>query len=149
MKRLLVSLSFLTFACSAPQKNNSDRSEGGGDVNSQNIESDDESNIETIPLLKNPPPGTVLRLPDSFALTQVYERVFSRRSNNNFGIACTFDDLAWCNKNMFTKDESMTMGTLYIPFVINMVGQKGSTINYLRSLRSGLFRECSAMVNTE
>lgn len=100
--------------------------------------------------------GSAMRLLDGRALTVIYNRVFPRRAygfehcKNN-----RFPELTDCTASVFEPQERPFVGTvdIYTPQFNrgpqNIRQAEDLTLNYTRTLRVALSRECDAMVNRE
>lgn len=106
-----------------------------------------------------PSPGSAMRLIDGNALSQIYARVFPLRSYG-FEI-CKKDDvkkyrsITDCSDSLFTNDERPFVGTMGLNTpdlnrgTQNLRLPEDLTLNYMRTLRVGLSRECEARVAIE
>ncbi|MBC7533163.1 MAG: hypothetical protein H7318_16450 [Oligoflexus sp.] len=103
--------------------------------------------------------GSQMRFLDGKALTAFYSNIFTKRS---YGFEfCNVADLknlpaeaSACTDTIFTAAESPSMGS----FDLNNTPQRGSqnvtpplnlTLNYMKTLRAGLARECNVLVALE
>lgn len=106
-----------------------------------------------------PSPGSAMRLLDGAALSIVYKRVFPLRSYG-FEI-CRRDEIKKyrgitdCSESIFEMDERAFVGTkgLNTPDLNrgfqNLRLPEDLTLNYMRTLRAGLSRECEARMILE
>ncbi len=111
------------------------------------------------PITYSPSPGSAMRLMDGRALTLTYQRIFPQRDygfeicKGNSGNA--FRELSDCSDTMFTPEERPFVGTvdIYTPRLNrgpqNLRQPEDLTLNYMRTLRVGLSRECDALVIRE
>lgn len=101
-------------------------------------------------LLKLAPAGVQFRLASAIGLDQVYSRVFLRRANGNYGAACSVFNPHDCKDSLFTDTEARDLSTLILSRGIQEFKSPSNfTLNYTRSLRAMLLRECRFMVVTE
>ncbi len=158
---LLVTGLFLN-ACSSdrPSRGRDGASAGGGGAAGNDSKTGDgtkDGGVSTDPL-----PGVVflrgsaMRLLDGRALTIIYSRVFPPRAygfehcKNN-----RFPEITDCTESVFEPNERPFMGTidLYTPQFSrgpqNLRQAEDLTLNYTRTLRVALSRECDAFVNRE
>ncbi|RYZ59360.1 MAG: hypothetical protein EOP07_04240 [Proteobacteria bacterium] len=111
---------------------------------------------EESPLNIRPEAGSNLRFADGHALTKIYTRIFPKRSygfeqcrNNNYAYRSD------CQDTMFAPDERGFMGMidLHSPRFgrgpQNIRRPEDMTLNYTRSLRVALGRECENLVKNE
>jgi len=141
---LLLGLAVLLYQCSPSRV---DKRE----MNAPPIIQDDpsmEDSIAEIPLLQLPASGSQMRFLDAIALTDVYSRVFSKDANNRWK-GCG-NDVQWCQKSIFNKDEARFLGTFsLLDGVDSFRVKKDFTLNYTRNLRAMLYRECRNLVEIE
>ncbi|RYZ51604.1 MAG: hypothetical protein EOP07_21070, partial [Proteobacteria bacterium] len=122
--------------------------EGGGVIGGEN---------SGVPITYAPSPGSAMRLVDGRALTLIYQRIFPKR-DYGFEICkgnANFKELSDCSESMFTPDERPFVGTvdIYTPRLNrgpqNLRQPEDLTLNYMRTVRVGLSRECEALVVRE
>lgn len=101
------------------------------------------------------PEGSAMSFLDSKALTLVYSRIFKKSSVGwRHCVSSKPTDILACD-DVFSPDERSTLGSfdIYNPAMgrgehnINRVSNV--SLNYVRSLRAGLSRECGNLVTTE
>jgi hypothetical protein len=122
--------------------------EGGGVIGGEN---------SAVPITYAPSPGSAMRLIDGRALTIIYQRIFPAR-DYGFEICkgnANFRELSDCSESMFTPDERPFVGTIdiFTPRLNrgpqNLRQPEDLTLNYMRTVRVGLSRECEALVTRE
>lgn len=111
---------------------------------------------ESMPPALTYSPGSAMRLLDGRALTKIYNRVFPKRSygyeqcRNN-----RYLEIGDCHDSIWEPQERTFVGTidLYTPDFgrgpQNIRQAEDLTLNYMRTIRVGLSRECENLVNRE
>jgi hypothetical protein len=146
-------------ACSSENKSN-DRTQTSIDAISEITEESSSAeeikekdkiyNIAPIPLSKNPATGAQFRLVSPTGLDEIYARVFKRQASGHFVYACPAYDIFECKDSFFTNPEAIAMGGSYLTRnIANFKQPDNLTLNYLRSLRAMLRRECTSLVRRE
>jgi hypothetical protein len=159
MRRLIVLLAiFQMVACSSSKsdhRGDADAEEEGtitesgayADPTDQTIRPDGSTNLA---LVKKAPSGAKMRLLSASALNRLYKRVFDVRPNGDYGAACSIFSTLDCQANFFTNAELKDLKSMNLTrLVANFTEPDSFTLNYLRSLRAMLSRECLVLVNKE
>ena len=110
---------------------------------------------EELPLSLVVGKGTDMRFLDGKALTAYYSHIFPKRGYGYEHCANRLpDEASGCDDSIFEIAEGSAMGS----FGINLRSNRGTqnvkaphnlTLNYMRTLRAALSRECSYLVRTE
>ncbi len=141
---LLIVLAVGLFQCSPSREDKREKAENPVNADAPAMDNP----VAEIPLLQLPASGTQMRFLDAIALTEVYSRVFQKDTNNRWK-GCG-NDVQWCQKSMFSKEEAKFLGTFsLIDGVDSFRVQKDFTLNYTRNLRATLYRECRNLVDLE
>lgn len=156
---LLISLLLLA-ACSSgkPSKKGALTSGADGTGPITNVPTDDihSGDSDNTVLQLVPETGSAMRFLDARGLTLYYQNVFARKAFGFMHCEKTKPIVAAdCTDSIFTKDERVAMGAFDLgsprmnraPSNINPPANL--TLNYTRTLRSALSRECISLVDAE
>ena len=159
MKMVSASLLLLVFiaSCSSDKKHKAGGSNGNpittipGGGPAQTTGDSDSTVLQLIPET-----GSSMRFLDARGLTEFYKNVFPMKA---FGFMhCATNkpfNASDCTDSIFTKDERPAMGVFDLGSprinraLQNVNPSANLTLNYTRTLRAALSRECSAMVDAE
>ena len=160
MKRLVALIALLVVeSCNLPPKYHrpAPRSAngGGGGAATEGLSGEESSVQDQQTLALTETAGSALRYADSWALTDMYARVFKQR---DFGFAHCEKDLPRhpndCT-NVFRPNERPDMGTfdMHEPGInrgpVNIQPVTSLRLSYVRTLRAMLVRECNVLVEKE
>lgn len=146
-------------ACSSDRpKSKSGSGAGSGEVPIKNVPGSDDSagDSDGNPLSLLPEEGSSLRYMDARALTKIYQNVFTKKAYGY--MHCERDkprSPADCTDSIFNRYERPAMGSFDLgtprmdraPANVNPV--TSLTLNYTRTLRAALSRECISLVDAE
>lgn len=150
---------FATIACSSDRPDRVDThsapATGGAADPNGDAKGGGKDSLDPLPQLTYQS-GSAMRLLDAHALTLIYSRVFPKRA---YGFeqckSNRFLEVGDCHATMFEPSERPFMGSieLYTPDFNrgpqNIRQAEDLTLNYTRTLRVALSRECDAFVNRE
>lgn len=105
---------------------------------------------ETLTLSNVKQQGTAKRFLGALALTKVYSRVFEETKQNGEWFDCGGRDQKICIVSMFNPGEANALGELEYTYKMSSVEhEKEFKMNYLRSLRAGVSRQCNRLIDVE